>query len=77
MSTQVDGETVILDSAAGKYFGVNATGTLILDSLLATGDIEETAKKMCETYSVDMETARDDVRRFIDSMIERGLLAQT
>jgi hypothetical protein len=74
MSTLVDDETVILDSAGGKYYGLNATGTRMLAAILETQDLQAAVARMSAEYEVEQEKLRKDLEQFIATMSQRGLL---
>jgi hypothetical protein len=75
MSTRVDDETILLDSEGGKYFGINRTGTKMLDAILATGDMDATVHTLSAEYGVEPGRIRKDLEKFLATLIERGLIA--
>ncbi len=71
----IDGEAIIVDLVGGVTVGLNGTGSLIW-SLLAGHEEREIAESLTRQFDVDLDTAREDVRNFIDLLRERGLLTE-
>jgi len=69
----IDGEGVVLDLVRGRSLGLNATAALVF-SLLETQDEDAIADELVRRYPVGAEEARDDVRRFVTLLRERGLV---
>jgi hypothetical protein len=66
-------ETVVLDLARGRSLGLNATAGLVW-TLLPDHDHEEIAAEVARRYDIALETARSDVTRLVDQLLERGLI---
>lgn len=77
MTTMVDDELVILDPEGGKYYGLNPSGTRILEILLASPGLEECAAAIALEYDVEPGRARKDLETFIQSMKGKGLLLES
>jgi len=50
------------------------SGALLWEKISEGADEEELVKALLDTYDVDEETARNDVREFIDKVEQQGLL---
>lgn len=50
------------------------SGALLWAKLQQDSDMEEMVKYLLEEYDVDEEVARYDIKEFVDSVIERGLI---
>ena len=61
----VSGETVILDQASGRYYGLNETASRIWN-LLREGDLDSAVEALSDEY----ETDPDDWPRILDSFVE-------
>ena len=53
---------------------INETGAFIWNLLESDVDIEFVAKKMCDEYDIDIETAKADALEFIDILIQNNVL---
>jgi len=72
----IDGEGVVLDLDRQRALGLNATATFLLERL-AKEDEESLAAALTAHFDVTPETARADVRAFLDELRRRGLLTET
>lgn len=70
----LDREAVILDLDTSKYLTVNATGAVILRALAQGADPAEMAAAVLERFDTDRATAESDVRTFLKSMEQLGLI---
>lgn len=68
------GESVILDLAGGKYFGMDETGTRVWQLLQETGDPQQVVAVMATEYQVERETLLNDVLTFVDRLKSLGLV---
>lgn len=72
---EIDGEGVVMDLARGKVLGLNPVGAFIW-SHLPDHDAEAVAHALAGRFDVDLETARDDVRTFLDELLAEGLITE-
>lgn len=56
-----------------KTFNINETGAFIYRGLEDGKNTEEIAKDMIKDYSIDLETALNDVKEFINILIKKGI----
>lgn len=71
----IDGEAVVIDLARGRTLGLNPAASLIW-SLLPDHDEPALAEALSRSFEVDLETARADVREFVQSLREQGLVTE-
>jgi ubiquitin-protein ligase len=74
ISTELEGEAVILDTAASEYYGLNEVGTRIWTLLQEPRTLDEIVKVLVEEYSVDRDQCEEDVRKLLNQMTEKNLL---
>jgi len=74
ISTELEGEAVILDTAASEYYGLNAVGTRIWTLLQEPKTLDEIVDVLLEEYSVDRDQCEEDVRKLLNQMMEKNLL---
>jgi Coenzyme PQQ synthesis protein D (PqqD) len=67
-------ELVVLDLREGKYFALDAVGSVIWDELTTGKTPEETAATLVATFDVSESTANADVHRLADELLAVGLL---
>jgi Coenzyme PQQ synthesis protein D (PqqD) len=74
LEAPVDDELVLLNLTAGRYFGVNESGSAIW-GLLRTGcSAADAAAELCARFDVDAVRARADVDRFVGRLASAGLI---
>ena len=71
----IDGEAIVIDLARGRTLGLNPAASLIW-SLLADHDEPAIAEALTRRFDIDLDTARADVREFVLSLRERGLVTE-
>ncbi|HEY8795386.1 MAG TPA: PqqD family protein [Gemmatimonadaceae bacterium] len=73
MATLSDG-AVLLNLQTKRYFSLNETGTRIWELVQQAADEESIVATMIREYEVDEATARTEVRRILDELIEAQLI---
>lgn len=66
--------TVLLDERSGRYWQLNATGALVVRTLLAGGTRAEAVAALMEQFEVDDSQASDDVAELLDGLRSAGLV---
>lgn len=74
LTTEVEGQTVLLDLESEEYFGLNETGTKMWNVLLTHPSIESAYEALSKTYDIDGGVLRDDLRVFVQGLLDRGLI---
>ena len=74
MSRLVGDETVLLDLQSGMYFGLDAVGQCIWDSVSGGETLAAAVDVVTAEYDVDVDQAKADAIEFVASLVERGLL---
>lgn len=69
------GEAVLLDLRSGEYFGLDEVGTLIWTLMSEGRSMAEVERRILADYSVSAETAREDLRAFLEELCRRDLVA--
>jgi len=70
----LNGETVILSLANGKYYGINSVGSRIWELLENFITLPEIEKVILSEYAVAEEICRQEVTAFLELMIAEGLV---
>jgi hypothetical protein len=74
VSTDLEGEAVILDTSAGEYYGLNEVGARIWTLLQEPMAFAELVDALVEEYAVDREQCEAEVRGLLGQMVEKNLL---
>lgn len=69
----VAGEVVVVDLTSGKSFGLNRAASFLWTQL-GSVDRTELVARMAARYSLSDEFAANDVSRFIEDMLARGVI---
>lgn len=69
-----DGESVLLDMASERYFGLDASGTRMWGALTSTPSVQEAYERLLEEYAVEPDVLRRDLGRLLEELVGRGLL---
>lgn len=75
MSTELDGETVILDLASGTYSGLDAVGTFIWNQLEQPSTIAALGEAILGKYDVSEAQCLADLLDFLRVLADNGLIA--
>lgn len=75
VATLSDG-AVLLNLQTKRYFSLNETGTRIWEQVQEGADEESIVGTMVREYEVDEATARREVRRILDELMEAELIVE-
>ncbi len=70
----ISGETVLLDVGKGTYFDLNATGTLMLQSLLAGGSAQAAIAAVLDRYEAEPSVVSEDFNRLMADLQKADLI---
>jgi hypothetical protein len=73
-STEVDGESVILDLEEGIYYGLNPSGACIWSEIQEPVKVKEVVNKISDEYDMGAEMCHNDVISFLQSLQSEGLI---
>jgi len=74
VACEVDGAYVILEPAAGRYFGTENVGASIWRMLAAPVSVETICRRLVEQYDVQPERCEADVRTYLGTLHAQGLV---
>lgn len=72
---EVDGETVLLDLKTERYFGLDAIGTDMVNTL-TLHSWDHAIATLCGRYDVDPQVLMGDLDRLVTALLDAGLLRQ-
>lgn len=72
---ELDGEIVVLDLSQSEYFAVNRSGAVLWQEIARGATRRELIDALIKQFELGEEAAEADVRRFLDDLERRGLLA--
>lgn len=74
MVRTVGNESVILDLASGKYFGLDPVGTRLWQLLSQGRSFEQACTELLGEYEVEEAQLRRDAQKLIADLLAHGLL---
>lgn len=74
LTTQMDGEIVMMSIKHGKYFSIGKTGVAIWGQIETERSIGEVVDSLCEQYEVDRAVCAQDVLRFVENMVAKEIV---
>lgn len=74
VSADLEGEAVVLDTAAGEYYGFNEVGSFIWRLLQEPMTFAELIDALLDEYGVDRDRCEAEVRDLLGRMMEKNLL---
>ena len=76
MQSTVDDEMVLMDTKNGEYFGLNKTGTVLLETLLETQRAASAIAKAVELFDAPEEVIAGDLEKLVEDLVKRKLLVE-
>lgn len=73
VSTEVEGERVLLNLETGMYHGMNAVGAKIYSAIDEPTSVKEISREISNQYNVEREQVATDIQNFLNSLLEAGL----
>jgi hypothetical protein len=74
VSTELEGEAVILSLADGVYYGLDGVGALVWERLREPRSVAALADAVTAEFAVDRETAERDLLALLGELASRGLV---
>lgn len=75
ISTDMGPETVMMSIERGEYFGLNPVGGLTWNLLEQPRTVASICAALCSRYHVDGVECQTAVLRFLDELLQRGLVS--
>ena len=72
--TKVEGELVLLDGKTGLYYGLNASGTRMLEALERRGSADGAFIELIEAWGVDRDRLKADLDGLAAALLAKGLI---
>jgi hypothetical protein len=74
LAQEVNGEIVILNFESESYYTLDAVGTKFWQLFTDSQDVEAVIQQLVKFYTVDEVALRRDVTKFVEELVEEGLL---
>lgn len=76
LSSNMDGETVMMSVENGEYYGLNEIGTRIWELSENEIKVNDMIESLMEEYDVDRETCLADVMEFLEELGKKKLIVK-
>jgi len=70
----IDDEMVLMDTVNGEYYGLNKTGTVLLEALLETRNTAAAVARASELFDAPAETIAADLQVLVEELLARELV---
>jgi hypothetical protein len=74
-TADTDGGLVLLNQSTGRYFQLNATGSLIVKALVDGADPAELVDRLSTARGPSAEQVAADIDRLLEQLRDKGLVA--
>jgi hypothetical protein len=74
LPAKINEDYMMIDLDQGRYLSVNATGTVIIEAIVAGGGIDDAVAAVVKRFEIEDAEAREDVLAFVSWMREKGYL---
>ena len=69
---RVEGDFVLVNLKSGKFLGLDAVGSLLWQTLLDGGTVDDAVGKILGRYEVAEDRARQDIESLLGKLEEKG-----
>lgn len=74
VSSEIDGETVMMDSHFEKYFGMRAIGTRIWQLLEKETSLKDLCEQLTKEFDVQPEQCMEDITPFLNELLTHQMI---
>ena len=71
----LDGESVLLNLESERYFGLDGTGTRMLDLVTSMPSVDSAYERLLEEFDVEPMILREHLNGLLQGLVENGLLS--
>lgn len=77
LTSNLDGEKVMMSIKFGEYFGLGKTGSYIWDCIEKPTKVSDLADMIIQKYKVDKNKCLADILPFLNHLLEKELIIAT
>jgi DNA-directed RNA polymerase delta subunit len=77
LTSDIDGEKVMMSIQQGEYYGLGNTGSFIWDHIENQIKIEDLINLITQEFNVNKEQCLNDIMPFLTDLVEKGLIIAT
>lgn len=75
ISTNMDGDTVMMSIERGEYFGLGGIGGFVWDLLETPISVEALIQAVCNEYEVEEAKCESDILHFADLLLKNNTIS--
>ncbi|MDB5712183.1 MAG: PqqD family protein [Sphingomonas bacterium] len=75
LSTEVDGEAVLIGIETGRYYGLDSIGTAIWNRIEEPCRFDALCARLIEEFDGDPVVIEEETRAFVAQLVERELVS--
>ena len=75
-AADMNGQTVMMDPGAGKYYNIGEIGGRIWELLEQPATVGELIAALTKEYDVDEKQCAEDTVPFLESLVKKGLITE-
>ncbi len=75
LSSEIDGETVMMSVEQGNYYGINKVGTEIWKLIETPMTVREVCETLVKEYKVDRGVCENEVILFLNELTDEHIIA--
>lgn len=77
LTSDIDGEKVMMSIQQGEYYGLGKTGSFIWDRIENQIKIEDLVVLITQEFNINKEQCLNDILPFLNDLVEKGLINAT
>jgi len=77
ISSDVDGEKVMMNVENGEYFGLDSVGSRIWELIEKPTEVDKLIESLLKEFEVDRKECEADTLEFLNQLLEKKLLIVT
>ena len=74
ITADMDGDTVMMNIANGKYFGINEVGSRVWELLESPVSVADLCRHIAAEFEVDDSRCRSDLLKLLAEMLEHDVV---
>lgn len=74
ISTDMDGETVMMSIERGEYYGIGGVGKRAWELLAQPIRLQDLCQTICSEFEVDESRCQSDMLAFVSDLLQNGIV---
>lgn len=74
LTSDINGEMVLLNPETGDCYSLSGVGAMLWQLVADPSTIDQIVEGVCARFDVDPDVARSDAEKFLEELIDEGLV---